>query len=1047
MDHSTLNVAVSVPSIGQVTTPAGDSATCMWSEWTTCAVTGPPYKCSQTQTLMTSSAPGAKSCNFQAGATQSQSCQPSQCPKWSTGNWTDCSPACKANASAPYNGLQTRVVQCVTSNDVIYSDEVCTELIGANSKPLDSQLCPCSHSPPAMTPIFGLIQSGPSQLSFTCKNNGTWSNGTCVCSGGYSGADCGLLCSGNGVLKPDAPTCQCNFDYQGDTCAFKISAACCQPGFVGKGGNCTACGPFASPSNGTCACNPGYVGSPTGKCDSCAAGYYGTTSCSSCGATGQATPPGSAACTCKTGFSGSPCTAAFTLLNSKDIMKAYEAPEVPVPEQTGTAWVTGNWTECDAFCAVGVQLRNVTCQTTPSYFLVGDANCDSSVKPAATQACQGSCVGCMGNSIFYEAVGLSGVPQQPLSTYSLDICGLATGATSCCDKTTDSGIKISYVQFMQSLDTSAIVRDQLNTNLNDLLANTSADFIAESTDTEDALEEIQITLQSLTEGSASYEMTQLFATILTARITQLETATSILSDAVADFIEQLSLVTQEGESSQLAAAVFLEAVPVPTTVSALLPTDCANALAGITTTTYCQACDVSFSSTYLNTDGSISVSTATCDAVGSACASSLLESYNSLSSGMTGIQSLQTSLGTFAAQLQPLLATAWRKLKFPWLPGFASGSGSGKVPDLTQLSCIVDTVSYSYPALNSTQFCSAYLTDLRPGGITNQLDTLMKSGLSSIQSVSTCDECIHSVIMFLTSAFTQNTTYLDVSLPGYAQSVVNKCKNTVDMPTSITSNISIGTFEDAATLTTLANVSWSNLTALLSDPPLIWESATPSSNTTGIQLQIMNMPCTSHDACADQGSLGGSSPWWFCAAATACENSNCSSNGATLLKQGSMCAQGPCLDGATQGFDGTCPDIAVCPKLEEGKAQFGVTYFSRYVPVLGSSEANVCACAFAADGTIADKCAHAKCAAYASLIETRATCVAGLQQTCTAEVVTCAGSAVFTCTNSLALKKSPPQSAEQCQLPSGRSLSSQTSFASTRSIVLALVAILLINLI
>jgi Thrombospondin type 1 domain len=902
VDPNTLSVSVPLPSIVTITAPVGDTATCEWSSWSECSVQGPPYKCFQTRTLTTSTNTTASSCNFQAGKLQSQTCPASNCPNWVvSADWSDCTPACKniKEASAPYSGVQTRKVTCVSANGLAYTEDVCLALIGVNSKPLETKLCDCSHSLPPISPIFSLLEGS-------------------------------IL-----TIKP--------------------------------------------------------------------------------------------------------------------------TPELPATEpDTGYGWLSGPWGDCDTLgklCVTGVQTRTVQCMSTPSYStLVGDNNCDDTEQPSFTQTCNGTCIGCQPNFDFFDSFGFHSPRALPVpladAAIPLGTCKLIDATRSCCNVATATDIQVAYIQFIQSLKTTAMMRGTVNDNLENLLTNVSTIFVAEASDTAHALDLMRAAIDTVDKSSKSYAMMNQFIGVLDARYDELNTAMSIMSNAVSSFQDQLSYLTHV-DSSRVAlstAESFIEAVPVSYIVPPLLPEECVASLASIGTTSYCQACHPNFYKTYLASDNATAlIPSYQCDAVVSACEDSLIQSYNSLNQGMVEVQNLQTTVAGFAATLQPLLATAWRQLKFSWLPGLAGGSGTGKIPDLSKLSCVNDSIAYAYPQLNNSQFCSAFLSDVRPGGINNQIDNLMMSGLSSLKSISTCDACIHSVILFLTSAFTQNTTNIEVSLPGYAQAVINNCQNTVNMPVSVAANYSSAMYVDKDTdLQVLATVSWANLTASLSNPPLVWVPAMPDPKaSSNLSLAILNEPCTSHEDCSDQGSVAGSSPWWFCAAKTACDKYSCSASGAALLASGPMCARGPCMDGASQSFDGTCPDIAVCPTLEEGTGKFGPTYFSRFAPVMGAIDVNVCACAFNTDGTVRDQCAHAKCAAYASLVEKRSTCQAALLQTCAAEVTQCGETTRFSCTDTLALKQAPPPTADQCTLPSGGHLSTEKvgSLATRSSLIAALLAL------
>ena len=774
---------------------------------------------------------------------------------------------------------------------------------------------------------------------------------------------------------------------------------------------------------------------------------------------------------CDCGFAKAPADPIFGSLLVKDANTGVSSLVGISSKSNKYVWVTSSWGPCGALCGVGVQLRTVTCVDSDLSEQVGDANCDSSTEPDYSRNCQGSCLNCSASAGFFQSIGFTNTISDPviisqsvvnLTSIVYDesgVCGLSATSSSCCSSDLNTQLRLSFLRMNHSLTEEALIRDRLRDHLEFSSFELADKLGKQLTLVSEETNQVQEAMMTFDSSSSRWTSLSQLNKLLSTRLDDLSQASSDLSGAMESFQTQLDAFSYSPEldlidfassssfsGSSGSSGSFLEISPslsIP-----LLSPQCQQAIYNITGGLMCDACNPSFSLSRLSSSGGVVVSFSKCTAAYEACKDSLVGGHDALENALSLVKSVHSRLVSLAATAQPIFSGVWADLKLPWLPTLPGTSGSVTVPDLTELTCLTPDVlsSYDIPNFNSDQtaFCENYFTDISAGAVVGRIDTVLKAGYGSLKVLESCDSCVQAAIDFMTQALSAGKGTLGVSLTGYANEVITKCQATVTTTkSSMTSLFALKRSTEQsnsfnATLVfdnvvadeypELAVPAWSALTDT-TNPPLEWKLAQTAGDTDGLQISILNVPCTSHSVC--QSQAGGA--WWFCASLSACSLGGCSEESASVLsgsENGGMCASGVCLNGALQAIDGKCPDSAVCPSSGTGgsgrPSDFNQEYFAKFVP-LSTTEKSACDCAFGENGEIIDSCAHARCVGYAQTLETRQTCLSGLKRVCELEISSCPRELGFDCSDLQAIKLAPPETGAQCTLPAGGTLPQKTA--------------------
>jgi hypothetical protein len=166
---------------------------------------------------------------------------------WSVGSWSVCTPTASTVPScASTPGIQTRVVQCVSSSGALMQDSACLGMISSVSKP--SASAPCSSESSCVCSTDS--DCGGSQWSCDLVSH------KCACSSGWGGDDCTILlllppngapdCS-DGVVDLHGTCCQGYIDISSGLCCpdssdVDVSGRCCVNGRVDACGVCNGTG-------------------------------------------------------------------------------------------------------------------------------------------------------------------------------------------------------------------------------------------------------------------------------------------------------------------------------------------------------------------------------------------------------------------------------------------------------------------------------------------------------------------------------------------------------------------------------------------------------------------------------------------------------------------------------------------------------------------------------------------------------------------------------------------------------------------------------------
>ncbi len=146
----------------------------------------------------------------------------------------------------------------------------------------------------------------------TCNAHGVaQANGSCVCSTGFSGANCNA-CAADYYGYPACTYCLASATCASHGTCSATGTCTCSAGYAGSGcqySDATTCsGHGVAQTNGSCTCSTGFSGA---TCNACAANYYSYPTCTFCSAAttcnNQGTCSASGTCVCSMGFTGASC--------------------------------------------------------------------------------------------------------------------------------------------------------------------------------------------------------------------------------------------------------------------------------------------------------------------------------------------------------------------------------------------------------------------------------------------------------------------------------------------------------------------------------------------------------------------------------------------------------------------------------------------------------------------------------------------------------------------------------------------------------------------
>ena len=672
---------------------------------------------------------------------------------------------------------------------------------------------------------------------------------------------------------------------------------------------------------------------------------------------------------------------------------------------TGYQWFVSEFSECNVFCGNGTQQRVVVCKDSTGEVSL-DSICEASYpKPDSVIDCEGPCISCPDlNSDFFTRSGL-GTPASPAMWGSnltqLSFCPV--GNISCCTAENEQMIKSQAALASKALDSVLLNSPTVKTKAATALENYNTVVQQKLTETSNALTAIQALIDA--GASDKLNVMPILKEALTQRQTDLTASIDIMQKAMTYVDEQIT-----SYSSQLTGSdKFSQCTQAALTLNAEIA---------------CSSCSPTFTTSFVNKSTStVMVSLDDCQAVYEACEPVIATGHSELLSALSEMEKVHESLTLVAAKLQVALSRVWSTLQFDWVPGDTLPSDINSNPDMTKLMCIKDSVAFSLPKISEpSDFCGMYFSPFAANTFASRLELTLMQGIKSLTDLSNCDGCIHGVLVRLSTVISQGSAALDVSLPlgsEVARGRVNACmmasqppqarlllnqmtksRSFVKMPhdfreeESGTYPLRIGFVSSGGVEASVAG-NFSNYSELINiDTVLPPQEQWKIRSTSPPALQIWDVACTDHTTCYDQlDNKNADAPWWFCASTTACESGNCGVNDEVLLKSGSRCAMGQCVNG-TQAIDGVCPDYAVCPTTTY-EPFAGPSYFYKFQSLVTSTpgSSGVCDCAFSSSVSstgvakketisVTDLCVQATCAAYALQFETSSSCNQQLSALC-----------------------------------------------------------------
>ncbi len=376
-------------------------ATCKpyWSigEWSACS--GPCYSLKRTRDVTCSLSNGVtvstvtdSTCTSGGAGDKpitAEACSiPATCPNWKTGEWTECSPLCKATSGSS-DATRTRSLTCVIGGSSVSIDR-CT----AEAGPAPTVIETCSNTPVCRT------------YSYKCYPSNSQSSTAALCSSDSTWSPCSAQTCGTGTQTR-------NIVCVSDLGAEVTSALCAGVTVPATSRECVGV------QGATCLTYAWQAGSVYGPCSVTACGLTGTeTRAVSCVNTTLSSSPSTIPTEGAQIVSDTYCEAS----SKPSTSRACATNPCPVYE-----WSVSDFGPCVGSCGTGTRTREVVCKDSSKGVVVSSDLCVNSSTAGAAPASSQSC---------------TLAPCQPMAVF------WSAGDWSACSKTCDHGVRTRPVRCM-----------------------------------------------------------------------------------------------------------------------------------------------------------------------------------------------------------------------------------------------------------------------------------------------------------------------------------------------------------------------------------------------------------------------------------------------------------------------------------------------------------------------------------------------------------------------------------------------------------------------
>lgn len=476
------------------------------------------------------------------------------------------------------------------------------------------------------------------------------------------------------------------------------------------------------------------------------------------------------------------------------------------------SWSTSEWGGCQVNCGTGLRYRVVTCVDSAGNE-ISESQCDLSVKPTASQSCEGDCSKCDVNAQFLKGMGASSLITKPVKVPldTTDVMCRVTSAFSCCSQAVEQQVLISHYQLRRGLKSLTQRRDTNVDRVNKVYANISSVLSSRIDETSSAFDLVSTAVEDSADMKTSDNesldlLRQSVLSVLNSRLDALSTAQSDVAVAQSELLEQMDLmnslpdddVEPEDDLSaanntvsgsflaDLTGGWFSESSTAYQTANfddsdlgslslvkqhtmnkpySLLQTELMN-FTDPKLRVFSKACQESVS------DYFVSLACSSCNPsypilgraapeqpvvrVPSATCSNLYsQCADTLGEAHQHMTEAIRALLNSHANLITLINQVQPILDRVWVElrfDWLPGFSSMQVakPDLTKMQCIQDLKVFNpYVVSNSTDFCNAYFTFASPRAFLKRISNQLDRGLFAMGKFTSCDRCLHNTLLFL----------------------------------------------------------------------------------------------------------------------------------------------------------------------------------------------------------------------------------------------------------------------------------------------------------